>query len=209
MVRTLVAILILGLTGAYAADLRANRGTHAAIPDLRQLPSEVGEWTSVDLPVDEKAAAVLAADVQLERHYRRSDGVVVYLVVAYFAEQQVNSQIHSPRHCVPGGGWTIQSIEGEDVPLDGTVQPTTRMRVRNARGADDVDLYYWFCTQAGTATGEYALKWDLVKSSLARAPTNAAFVRFHGPAENREAILELMSLLDRPLRGILGTVGLK
>lgn len=209
MVRTIVAILIVGLSGAYAAELRAGRTVRAEIPDLTAIPHELGAWTSTDLPINEAEAAVLAADTQIERLYRRPDGAQVFLVIAYFAQQQVNSQIHSPRHCVPGGGWTIQSIEPEDVQLGNLVQPTTRMEIGNSRREGDVDLYYWFSTQAGTITGEYALKWDLVKSSLTRRPTNAAFVRFHGLARDRDAIIQLMADLDAPIRETLGSVGLR
>jgi EpsI family protein len=209
MVRFIIAILILGLSGAYSAVLREGHPSKAAVPDLTQLPATIGDWVGIDLPPDPTEVAVLAADTQLERRYLRSDGAEAWLVVAYFSQQRVNSQIHSPVHCVPGEGWSIVSMNHVDIPLADGSQPATRMRVKNARRGGDLELYYWFGTQSGPITGDYALKWDLVKSSLVRVPTNAAFIRYHGKVQDREAILQLMSLLDRPLHQILGQVGLR
>ena len=157
--------------------------------------------------MDETTAEVLAADATLTRRFRRVDGTAVWLFIGYFAEQQVNSQIHSPRNCVPGGGWKVVTTENTAIQLtNGEPQPATLMRTR--RNELSQDLYYWFATQGGTVSGEYALKWDLVKNSLARRPTNAAFVRYTAATADSAAMLEVMSLMDDPLDEMLATVGL-
>ena len=207
VVRVLIAVILLAASGFYAAELRANRAFEAVVPDLGQIPIEIGDWQGVDLPKNEVEAAVLAADTQVERRYTRSDGTAVWLFVAYFAQQQVNAQIHSPRNCVPGGGWIVESLEPTTLPLEHGVQGATQMRVR--RQTQNLDIYYWFQTQAGTVVGEYGLKWDLVKNSLARRPTNAAFIRFHGMEKDKEAISELVALLDGPMGEVLGQTGIK
>ena len=70
-------------------------------------------------------------------------------------------------------------------------------------------LAVWTRTRGGSVTGEYALKWDLVKNSLARKPTDAAFIRFTASSEDVEAMQELLALLDEPLDSMLTEVGLK
>jgi EpsI family protein len=150
---------------------------------------------------------VLAADVTLQRCYRRTDGTEVWIFVAYFAQQQVNSQIHSPRHCVPGGGWTVSFVRQERLEIEGRSLPATRMRVRS--GGESQDILYWFTTRGGTTSGEYALKWDLVKNSLAGRPTDALFVRYNTSPADSNALHDVMSLLDRPLRGVMEEVGLR
>jgi len=157
--------------------------------------------------MDETTAEVLAADATLTRRFRRADGTAVWLFIGYFAEQQVNSQIHSPRNCVPGGGWKVVATRDIGVQLsNGQTQPATLMRTR--RNELSQDLYYWFATQGGTVSGEYALKWDLVKNSLARRPTNAAFVRYTAATADSAAVIEVMSLMDDPLDEMLAAVGL-
>jgi hypothetical protein len=71
------------------------------------------------------------------------------------------------------------------------------------------EMVYWFHTRNGTVTGEYALKWDLVRNALARRPTDALFVRYHAPKKDAQAMYVLMQQLDPSLRQILREVGLE
>jgi len=77
-----------------------------------------------------------------------------------------------------------------------------------ARGELSQDVLYWYRTQSGATAGEYALKWDLVKNSLARRPTNAAFIRYTAASADSAALRELMALVDTPLKRILAEAGL-
>lgn len=153
------------------------------------------------------SAEVLDADATLKRVYRRADGTEIGLFVAYFAQQQVNSQIHSPRNCLPGGGWRVAAINETRLPLAGDQQAATRMTIRRPGGAPQ-EVLYWFRTGHGTVAGEYALKWNLVKSSLARRPTNAAFVRYNAAGADSTALRELMAQLEPRLDELLEPLGL-
>lgn len=206
VLRAVIVIVILGLTAAYARDLDARRAYSELIPELASLPREFEGWRSEDYPLTQDVQEILAADVTLHRRFSRSDGVDVWLFIAYFAEQQVNSQIHSPRNCIPGSGWKIRSTEKEVLPLSGGQEATCMVIGRNEARQE---VHYWFRTRGGSVTGEYALKWDLVKNSLARRPTDAAFIRFTASAEEAESMRELMSHLDEPLENMLTEVGLR
>ncbi len=149
---------------------------------------------------------MLAADVTLQRLYRHRDGRQVFLFLAYFKEQQVNSQIHSPRHCVPGGGWTVKGLEPARVDLPSGELSCSRMLIE--RDGHARQLVYWFRTRGGTVTGEYALKWDLIQNSIARRPTDAIFVRFSALDGDVDAMREIMRRLDAPLNAILAEAGL-
>ena len=156
--------------------------------------------------MDEQTARVLDADETLHRTYRHRGGSTVSLFVAYFAEQQVNSQIHSPRNCLPGAGWNVASLEKVSLDLGGQAQSASLLRMR--RQGIQQDVVYWFRSQGGTLSGEYALKWDLVKNSLAGRPSNAAFIRFSALAADSLALREVMTLLAEPMDEVLGEVGL-
>ncbi len=167
----------------------------------------MSQWSSDDLTSDEDVAKVLAADATVNRCYRRTDGAKVWVFAAYFAQQQVNSQIHSPRNCVPGGGWKVQSVARESIPVGGTMQPAVRMLI--SRGGLREEVLYWFRSGGGTFTGEYAFKWDLVRCSLARRPTNAVFVRYNAETADSTATRELMALLQPHFDTIYRDVGLR
>ena len=205
-IRSLIAVLIVAISGVFARDLAARRSFTQGMPPLDQIPASIGRWRSQDYPLEKGIAAVLAADATLRRRYFRSDGSEVWFFLAYFADQEVNSQIHSPRHCLPGSGWKIISLDRETVSLPAGPQSADRMFIeRNGRTQE---MLYWFRTRGGTVTGEYSLKWDLVKNSLTRKPTDAAFVRFSASVENAEELREVMGYLESPLNSVLAGVGL-
>jgi len=207
VIRALIAILILGSSGLYASMLGRGRVLVTQLPALDQLPAEIADWRSQDLETSDVTARVLDADRTLHRVYRRIDGVDVYLFVAYFADQQVNSQIHSPRNCIPGGGWRVHSLEKCVLPLGGSRQPAAHMQIH--RKGQSQNIFYWFTTHSSETGNEYALKWEQVKNSILRRPSNAAFIRYSAPTADSSALHELMTLLDAPLTRILGEVGLQ
>ncbi len=206
-IRQVIAIALIGLSGLYAGHLRAGRAQSGALPDLAQLSRNPHGWWSEDVPASPEAERVLAADATLHRRYRREDGTEVWFYVAYFAQQQANSQIHSPRNCLPGGGWRIASLRQQSLAIRGHLQPVTRMQIAKDDYAQEV--IYWFSTQGGRQAGEYALKLDLVKNSLAGRPTNAAFVRYNAQCADSTALAGLMDVLGADLDRILGNVGLR
>lgn len=206
--RAVILALIIGATGAYAQRVATHSAKVSGVPALADLPRGFDDgWVSVDFPVQQNIAEVLDADVTLHRVYKHRDGRQVTLFVAYFKEQQVNSQIHSPRHCVPGGGWSVASVEQEELHLPTGRLTASRMRIH--RNDVEQEMLYWFRTRGGTLTGEYALKWDLIVNSLARRPTDAAFVRLSARLDDGAAMRDLAARLSRPLDAVLTEVGLR
>ena len=203
--RYIVALLIVAGAGAYTRVLDTHRVSAASPPKLDQIPATFGDWSSRDIPMAPNIAKVLGADVTLQRIYENSSRQQVELFLAYFSKQAVNSQIHSPKHCLPGSGWTIVSTEPTRVELPGQSQPATRL-VLEQQGVSE-QMLYWFRTRSGSVTGEYALKLDLVRNSLARRPTDAVFVRY--VAQDQAAMKDVMTTLQQPLNGVLGQAGLQ
>jgi EpsI family protein len=206
-IRALIVVLIVGASGAYARQLVGERVFASARPELARLPTAVAGWYSEDIPLTPNVAAVLDADATLLRVYRDPAGKEVGLFVAYFAQQQVNSQIHSPRLCMPGAGWKIVSTEEQMLQISDDPVPVTRMLIQ--RNEREREILYRFRTRSGNVTGEYALKWDLLRNALARRPTDAVFVRYDTPIEDAAAARELMRQLDSQIAAILGEVGLR
>ena len=207
VVRADIVILLVAASGGYAYQLSTRLSPVEVMPVIDALPKTFPDgWRSVDQPLSGGVAEVLDADVTLQRFYQHRDGAQVFLFVAYFKEQQVNSQIHSPRQCVPGGGWSVRSLEPTvvDVPsgaLDASLMQIERNNIKR-------QMIYWFRTRGGTVTGEYALKWDLIQNSIAQRPTDAVFVRFSADARDTNAMHDIMRRLDGPLNAILAEVGL-
>ncbi|MFH2035905.1 MAG: exosortase C-terminal domain/associated protein EpsI, partial [Candidatus Zixiibacteriota bacterium] len=131
------------------------------------------------------ATEILQADNATKRQYQSSSGAQVNLFSAYFKSQKYGSQIHSPKHCLPGGGWRIDKLEPYAMELaDGSTKTVNRMYIslNNYRAV----MLYWFETRSGSVRDEYGLKLDLVKNSLLFRPTDAAIVRITVDAPNND-----------------------
>jgi EpsI family protein len=205
--RFLIAILIVAGAGVYARVLEEHRVAAGQSPRLDELPSAFGDWRAQDIPLSAGVTKVLGADVTLQRVYRNQARQEVQVFLAYFSKQAVNSQIHSPRHCLPGSGWTIVSTEQTRLDLPGGSQPATRMLLQ--REGVSEEMLYWFKTRSGSVTGEYALKLDLVRNSLARRPTDAVFIRYVAQPQDAAAMRDVMASLEQPLHGLLARTGLR
>jgi EpsI family protein len=199
-IRALLVILIFGTGGLFASGMRAGRDGRPAVPDLPRLDPGPPGWTSRDYAMSAATLRTLGADAYVNRVYRRTDGAWVAVFVGYFGEQRVNSQIHSPRQCVPGAGWNVVAHEAGP--------RAAAMLITEPSRGDLHRMVYWFRTRSGVLTGEYALKWDLVMNSFRSRPTDAAFIRFLGAEEDHEAIRDLMTALEPSLDSVLGEVGL-
>jgi EpsI family protein len=172
----LLAWTLVLLGGAYARTLRSHE---VAAPDtarLGRIRESTGAWNGSDLRFDPRIYEVLSADTTLMRHYEDpAGGLDFWLFVAYFRSQRTGAQIHSPKNCLPGGGWNIISREAVHLPYAGRDALVNRFLI--SRGPERQVVYYWFLTRAGLLHDEYALKLDLVRNALLRRPTDAAFVR--------------------------------
>ncbi|WP_240342557.1 exosortase C-terminal domain/associated protein EpsI [Methylococcus sp. EFPC2] len=105
-------------------------------------------------------------------------GSIVNFYSAYYASQRKGESIHSPRSCIPGGGWEIGSHEV--VPLDGldwAGQPFKVNRLLIQKGEDRQLVYYWFQQRGRLLTNEYVIKWYLFWDALTMNRTDGALVR--------------------------------
>ncbi|MBI5836654.1 MAG: EpsI family protein [Candidatus Eisenbacteria bacterium] len=166
--------------GLYARALRSHEVAPPEMAHLDRIPVSLDDWAGHDERFDPRIYQVLSADTTLMREYQAPGPLRdVWLFVAYFRGQRTGAQIHSPKNCLPGGGWTIVSNTPVRMPLGPHTATVNRFLI--ARGEHREVVYYWFMTRAGLIRDEYALKADLVRNALLRRPTDAAFVRLSAP----------------------------
>ena len=103
---------------------------------------------------------------------------LVNLYVAYYATQRKGESAHSPRTCIPGGGWRITELS--QVPIEGANwngKPFLVNRVVIRKGEYSQLVYYWFQQRGRDITNEYLVKWYLFWDALTRNRTDGALVR--------------------------------
>ncbi len=176
----LVAVLIL-LTGVAVNLLRYTEVEPQREPNLSTIPLQLGSWGGEELHFSEETYEVLKADRTLLRVFDGPKGRI-WLFVAYFKSQKYGSQIHSPKHCLPGSGWKI--LKKETVKTNLVNLPGKELRLNKLVISDGTSgqlMLYWFITRSGIITDEFGLKFDLVFNCLRRKSTDAAFVRINLP----------------------------
>lgn len=110
--------------------------------------------------------------------YVSDSGNQVNLYVAYYASQRQGESAHSPRTCLPGGGWKIKSLVEKTV--DGVVIAGKPLHVNRAliqKGDYRQLVYYWFQQRGRIITNEYLVKWFIFWDSLMQKRSDGALVR--------------------------------
>jgi EpsI family protein len=113
------------------------------------------------------------------RDYKKGDRRVT-LYVGYYSTQREGAQIHSPRHCLPGSGWSIVSekIREMDVQDAGRITFVESLYQKN----DSKEVFvYWYRIKDTYITNEYILKLYMVLNSLKYRRNDAAFIRLSAP----------------------------
>jgi EpsI family protein len=174
-VRSLWPVLVL-----FAAALFLRTHSHAeTLPphqNLDAFPDRIGAWTGTDVMIPRADLQVLGPGQFLERRFHSPDQQPIDLFIAYFPSQATGDQIHSPKHCLPGSGWT---------PFYSTVVhvPWGSGKVLNANyyalelGSDREVVLYWFQSHGRTTASEYWEKFYLVADALRLNRTDGALVR--------------------------------
>lgn len=178
-----IVIILLLLTGIYVNILRYTRVNVQEQIELSDIPENFIEWkVEQTFDMGEKMLNILKSDQEVWQRYINAQGYTIGLFVAYFKDQKYGAQIHSPIHCVPGGGWKIIHRGKYEMEVHGSDTRELKMnKMINSNGRYKEIMLYWFWTRSGIITSEYILKIDLAKNALLRRPTDAAFVRINLP----------------------------
>lgn len=173
--------LLLVVTGSYVHILRYTRVGILEQVDLAQLPTHLADWRlEQSIGLGQATEEILRSDQHVWRRYVNSQGRSLGFFVAYFKDQKYGAQIHSPVHCVPGGGWKIVDRGVYQLKI-GNPEPCVFNinKMINSNGRYHEMMLYWFWTRSGIITSEYQLKLDLAKNALFRKPTDAAIIRLN------------------------------
>ena len=175
----LVAALALLLGGAILSSLLPDREEVVPVrAAFAQFPGELGGWQGRVDRLESIFVDALKFDDYLLADYTGPGGARVNLYAAYYGSQRKGASVHSPRTCIPGGGWEIgglsqRTIEGASI----NGRPLTVNRAVIRKGESAQLVYYWFQQRGRVMTNEYLVKWYLFQDALNRQRTDGALVR--------------------------------
>jgi EpsI family protein len=98
--------------------------------------------------------------------------------VAYYGSQRKGQSAHSPRTCIPGGGWEITSLRTMEVPASDVTVAALQVNRLVIQKADAKQIvYYWFKQRDRVLANEYLVKFFLFWDALAKQRTDGALIR--------------------------------
>ena len=166
-----------------------------------EFPTQIDEWAGRRGTIEGVYLDALKVDDYLMNDYARPGRPMINFYVAYYASQRKGQSAHSPRSCLPGGGWQIRSLDTRMLPV--RTAPGGQLAVNRALielGANQQIVYYWFQQRDRIVTNEYLVKWYIFWDALTRNRTDGALVRLTAavqPGQSVEAVdLELAQFAD-------------
>lgn len=145
------------------------------------------EWHGRRETMEQVYIDTLKFDDYIMSNYSNNKGDLVNFYVAYYASQRKGASVHSPKSCIPGGGWRIAKHQTRELVLDdGSNLPVNRLLIQN--GSNKQLVYYWFDQRGRNITNEYAVKWYLFWDALTRNRTDGSLVRVLVPVKSGEDV---------------------
>jgi exosortase D (VPLPA-CTERM-specific) len=201
----IVAVALLLPATVVSARGVAGEEAHPARRAFLDFPMRLRDWAGTPLVMEQAYMDTLKFDDYLLADYRRDGDIPVNLYVAYYRSQKKGRSAHSPRTCIPGGGWEITSIEDRAL---GGAGPITVNRVAIQKDDQRQIVLYWFQQRGRIVANEYLVKWYLLWDAVTKQRTDGALVRLTtalGPGEAEAAGERRLVAFAEALRPLLGT----
>lgn len=169
-------LLVIALPASIALtsreEITPERTSFVSFPLLR------GDWIGKETALEANILEELDYPDYIIADYRQGDDPYpVNFYVAYYESQRAGSSIHSPRSCIPGGGWKISGLTQENVGAKLGFSGLEVNRLIISKGENAQLVYYWFDQRGRVLTNEYLAKWYLFQDGLTMQRSDGALVR--------------------------------
>lgn len=147
-------------------------------PAFIDFPMQINEWRGAPFALEQRYIDRLRFDDYVLADYRSGDEPSVNFYAAYYRSQRKGQSAHSPKSCLPGGGWEIESLTRKALPSDASpTQPVIANRAVIHKGEQKQVVLYWFKQRDRYIADEYSVKVYLLWDALWRQRTDGALVR--------------------------------
>ena len=166
-------------------------------------PMQIDGWIGNSMPLEKQYIDGLRFDDYVLAEYRIEGSQPITFYSAYYRSQRKGQSIHSPKSCLPGGGWEISSLKSLDLPPGGGMIHTlhTNRAVIQKDNQKQIVLY-WFKQRDRILTNEYLVKFYLLWDALLRRRTDGALLRIASLVEPGET----EDIIDQRMRQFLSVL---
>ena len=189
----LLVVIAAGITATLPPRVEAT----LARQEFSNFPLTIGEWNGKIGSIEQQYLDELRLDDYVISDFMAPGKLPINFYTAYYASQRKGQATHSPRTCLPGGGWQITSLTQHEI--DGLNTPAGKLRVNRSliqMGEHRQLVYYWFQQRGRNLTNEYLVKWFIFWDSLTRSRTDGALVRLVMPVPPNFDLAEADKQLD-------------
>lgn len=190
----LLALVLLVGSGVLSQFLDQRTEIYPEHKPFVNFPMQLDEWDGKHEKLDVAVVEKLGMTDYLLANYVNEQQSVVNFYVAYYQSQRKGVSPHSPRVCIPGGGWEIAEFQR----IEAAGHPVNRVIIKKGNARQLV--YYWFQGHGRIVANEYMNKWYLFVDAVVKNRTDGALVRLvtnvapHEDIKNADAkILEFMA----------------
>jgi len=188
MISKKITLIVLALTlGTWF--LLQNSSSVTAVPikqSLSSFPKTIDQWQMVHSSQSaDDVIEMLGVDDDIQYTYQNPEGKLITLYVGFYSAVGVSGAYHSPKNCIPGGGWGIDSINPYilGVGIEGEARSVvSEMLIRSGNKYQVV--LYWYQNRGRIIGSEYWEKIYLVVDALRMGRRDGTFVRIMTTVED-------------------------
>lgn len=171
-----VSVLLMTLASLVTAAIVLREPGVVERKRLDDIPSELGDWTARRDRLPAIVERVAGASEYFFADFISPSAEAVNVYVSYYETQKHGQIPHSPKVCLPGGGWKIDRIDPVNVPgPNGQMISVNRMMT--SMGQQRMLAYYWLKQGGSTYRKEGLARLDLIRFSLLENRTDGALIR--------------------------------
>jgi EpsI family protein len=155
---------------------------------LGLFPHQIGDYhLSKSFQSSSDVLELLGVDDYLQYNYIDNTTNRINLYVGYYKAVGVSGGYHSPKNCLPGGGWGIDGVKNVVLAIGdtGNRQATvSQMVIRN--GTEYQVVLYWYQNRGRIIASEYWEKVYLVLDALLMGRRDGSFVRIMATVPDKQ-----------------------
>lgn len=185
MPRYIITIIILLVTAIANYSFSRSEARQPRL-ELKGFPKVIGDWrTANEQVIDDNIMKVLLVDDYLMRTYVNPKGETIGLYIGYFETQREGKQVHSPRQCLPGAGWSI--LEHKVYPLKIKGHNPKKVPINYhlmGQGIHRQVYLWWYHGRGRIYANEYNNKLYLIWDAMTKRRTDGSLVRINMTVKN-------------------------
>jgi len=175
--QSIAVIIVLLITLVASVTIEDREEVSMDRKDFTHFPMVFGDWLGKKGSIEQIYLDALKLDDYIMADYSNNNWQINFYV-AYYKSQSKGEAAHSPRTCIPAGGWLIDSLTEKNANIDlVSGKPLYVNRLVIKKGDHAQLVYYWFEQRGRTITNEYLVKWYLFLDAITRNRTDGALVR--------------------------------